>query len=198
METGIGDDKRLDLIIANTILMLDRIADDDDLFDPNDIATSADLAVDWKAIQEDRLNAAGEEVREGDVVRLKSGGVMMTVETIVDSKIWVVWLPQTPMAEPIRKVFPSSTLDIIKPPSEKPASPKKEQTPSIGRIVRYKTQGDEGEYRPAIIVSVVGTHMDHVNLCVFDLTIASQPVSFLSAVAKGDEKGQWSWPPYVP
>ena len=199
METGIEDDKRLDLMIAKTILMLDRAAGDD-VFDDNDLAMFADLSADWKALQEDRLSAAGEEMKVGDVVQLKSDGVIMTVEAILNEQVSVVWSPQTMTCEPVHKVLPKPTLNIVELPSANPASPKKEQTPSIGRIVRYRCiDSEHGKYKPAIIVSV-GVEDQEVDLYVFDVKGDSpkRTALLLLRVGKGDAKGKWSWPPYVP
>ena len=52
----------------------------------------------------------------GDVVRLKSGGMWMTVETICDLRAHCVWFPQgaSYVFSECRSVFPIAALQLLK------------------------------------------------------------------------------------
>ena len=85
---------------------------------------------------------------------------------------------------------------------------KKQQVPSIGRIVHYKLPGgtNRGHYRPAIIVRVwdePATPESLVQLQVFtdgqnDGLVGFPNVIWETSVKPGDGFGEYIWPPYVP
>lgn len=67
-------------------------------------------------------------------------------------------------------------------------------TPTVGRIVHYKTRGSaDGVYPPtnfASIITEVQTALGTVSLAVF----GPQGLRFELTVQQGDAAGQWNWP----
>lgn len=73
-----------------------------------------------------------------------------------------------------------------------------EQRPSIGRIVLYRARAPEKDCMyPAIITRVWNDEM--VNLEVFGSAEGPDSVQgrYPTSIKRGDERGQWCWPPRV-
>lgn len=72
------------------------------------------------------------------------------------------------------------------------------QKPSVARVVHYQSYGTPGgefksEPRAAIITAVEDEEQEIVSLCVLNPT----GMFFNQHVTRGDEGGQWNWPPRV-
>lgn len=69
-------------------------------------------------------------------------------------------------------------------------------TPTVGRIVHYKTRGSaDGVYPPTNFAAIItdlptSTEMGVVSLAVF----GPQGLRFELGVSQGDAAGQWNWP----
>lgn len=73
-----------------------------------------------------------------------------------------------------------------------------EPTPSVGRIVHYKTRGSaDGVFPPTVFASII-TEVeapDHSSVSL--VTFGPNGMRFEHGVTQGDEPGQWNWPPRV-
>lgn len=66
--------------------------------------------------------------------------------------------------------------------------------PTVGRIVHYMTRGSaDGVFPPTVFASIV-TAVESENL-VSLVTFGPNGMRFENKVERGDQPGQWNWPP---
>lgn len=70
-------------------------------------------------------------------------------------------------------------------------------TPTIGRIVHFKTRGSaDGVYPPTNFAAMI-TKV-YTNDCVSLVTFGESGFRFETSVMQGNDVGQWHWPEFVP
>lgn len=99
--------------------------------------------------------------------------------------------PKTAAAPPPKAPVFTPPPSGVRPDSGQAA----EQKPSLGRVVLFHHNLDEGGVAPAIITGVCkGDEKDVVDLTVF---YKNQAPYGHSDVHRGDGEGMWNWPPKV-
>lgn len=99
--------------------------------------------------------------------------------------------PKTAAAPPPKAPVFTPPPSGVRPDSGQAA----EQKPSLGRVVLFHHNLDEGGVAPAIITGVCkGDEKDVVDLTVF---YKNQAPYGHSDVRRGDGEGMWNWPPKV-
>lgn len=70
-------------------------------------------------------------------------------------------------------------------------------TPTIGRIVHYKTVPSEQHPESRIIAAIITDIKEDGAVCLTKFAPGKFATPLKKPVMQGDEPGQWNWPPKV-